>query len=538
MKWYGSVSIILALTTALAACAFLQNDFFKNQQPAAVRPRTLTKDAAQSILSNYDKHQNYPGLVISYPLMASVFPADIAAPTFIWQDTDPDSKHWIIVVEFKNGQESIYTLVYEKKWLPSKPLWETIKANSVRFPVVVTILGIDGKRTGNVTRAGSIHFKTSAFKVESPVFYRQVPLPFIKNRETFEKTRWRLGDVSSYGKPPVVMEKIPVCASCHMFSKDGKTFSMEMNYNNDSGAHVIAPTAKHIRLSGKNFFSWSDFPRQGILPPTRGLFAKMSPSGRYVVGTVNEISYAAITNGLDFSQLFFPTYGVLAVYDVKKKIFYLLPGADDYNFVQTNPNWSPDEKYIVFARAKTKNEVHRDISNIVTHMEDTDIHTLNKKYNIQFDLYRIPFNEGKGGMPQPLAGASNNGMSNYFARYSPDGKWIVFTQSKTGIMLQPHSRLLIIPSTGGACRIMRCNQNLFNSWHSWSPNGKWLLFSSKVNSPYTEIFVTRVDENGSDSPPVLLSRFSDPGYAANVPEFVNIEPDAIEKISVEGKAFH
>lgn len=534
MKWYVSISTIFALMLALVSCTLFQNDFLQNHQQGTVQPHTLTKDAAKRILSNYDKHQNYPSLSISYPYMESVFPADMAAPTFIWQDTNSASNNWVIVIEFKNGQESIYALAFEKKWMPSKQLWEKIKSNSVQFPVAVTILGINQKIGGEIISADNIRFKTSEYEVESSVFYRQVPLPFIKTRETFEKTRWRLGDISSYGKPAVVMRKIPVCASCHMFSKNGKIISMEMNYNNDSGAHFIASTAKHIRLSKKNFFSWNDFPRQGVLPPTRGLFAKMSPSGRYVVGTVNEISYAAITNGIDFSQLFFPTYGVLCVYDVKKKTFYLLPGADDYNFVQTNPNWSPDEKYIVFARAKTKNEIHIDISNIKTYIEDTDIHALNKRYNIQFDLYRIPFNQGKGGIPQPLEGASNNGMSNYFARYSPDGKWIVFTQSKTGIMLQPHSRLFIIPSTGGVSRKMRCNQNLFNSWHSWSLNGKWLLFSSKVNSPYTEIFITQVDENGNDSPPVLLSRFSDPGYAANVPEFVNIKTDAIEKISVDG----
>ena len=534
MKWYVSTPVIFTLMTALVACTVFQNDFLGNHRHDAVQPQTLTEDTAQKILSGYDKHQNYPGLSISYPYMGSVFPADIAAPTFIWQDTNPDANNWIIVIEFKNGKESIYLLAYEKKWLPSKELWEKMKSNSAHFPVEVTIMGISNKIGGEITSADNIHFKTSEYKVESSVFYRQVPLPFIKTRETFEKTRWRLGDISSYGKPAVVMKKIPVCASCHMFSKNGKTISMEMNYNNDSGAHLIASTTKHIRLSKKNFFSWNDFPRKGILPPTRGLFAKMSPSGRYVVGTVNEISYAAITNKIDFSQLFFPTYGVLAVYDVKKKIFYLLPGADDYNFVQTNPNWSPDEKYIVFARAKTKNEIHKDISNIKTHIENADIHALNKKYNIQFDLYRIPFNEGKGGIPQPLEGASNNGMSNYFARYSPDGEWIVYTQSKTGIMLQPDSQLFIIPGTGGVSRKMICNQKLFNSWHSWSPNGKWLLFSSKVNSPYTEIFITHIDENGSDSPPVLLSRFNDAGYAANVPEFVNIKPDAVQKISIDG----
>ena len=79
---------------------------------------------------------------------------------------------------------------------------------------------------------------------------------------------------------------------------------------------------------------------------------------------------------------------------------------------------------------------------------------------------------------------------------------------------------------------MRCNRALFNSWHSWSPNSRWLLFSSKVNTPYTEIFLTHVDEEGNDTPPVLLARFSDRAYAANVPEFVNFPADAMKTIKL------
>jgi len=39
-----------------------------------------------------------------------------------------------------------------------------------------------------------------------------------------------------------------------------------------------------------------------------------------------------------------------------------------------------------------------------------------------------------------------------------------------------------------------------------------------------------VDENGIDAPPVRLSRFNDPQLAVNVPEFVNIRPEALQRI--------
>lgn len=162
------------------------------------------------------------------------------------------------------------------------------------------------------------------------------------------------------------------------------------------------------------------------------------------------------------------------------------------------------------------------------------IEQLNGKYPVQFDVYRIPFNKGKGGKAEPVSGASHNGKSNYCARYSPDGKWIVFTQSKTGLVLQPDSKLYIIPVSGGEPRKMRANLSRVNSWHTWSPNSRWLAFVSKENSPFTELFLTHIDEQGNDSPPILLKRFNKIGYAINVPEFANISPQGIRKIELEG----
>ena len=39
-------------------------------------------------------------------------------------------------------------------------------------------------------------------------------------------------------------------------------------------------------------------------------------------------------------------------------------------------------------------------------------------------------------------------MSNYFAKYSPDGNWIVFCKAKSFMLLQPDSELYIIPAAG------------------------------------------------------------------------------------------
>jgi tetratricopeptide (TPR) repeat protein len=69
-----------------------------------------------------------------------------------------------------------------------------------------------------------------------------------------------------------------------------------------------------------------------------------------------------------------------------------------------------------------------------------------------------------------------------------------------------------------------------NSWHSWSPNGKWLVFSSKAYSVYTQLLLTHIDSEGRSTPPAVLANFTEEGRAANIPEFANIESDAIRKI--------
>ncbi len=121
-------------------------------------------------------------------------------------------------------------------------------------------------------------------------------------------------------------------------------------------------------------------------------------------------------------------------------------------------------------------------------------------------------------------------MSNFFAKFSPDGKWIVFTQAENYMLLMPDSELFIIPAEGGEARRLRANTPRMNSWHSFSSNGRWLVFSSKANTPYTQLFLTHIDDEGNSTPPVVLDRFTGTYGAANIPEFVPLPADSIARI--------
>ena len=119
-----------------------------------------------------------------------------------------------------------------------------------------------------------------------------------------------------------------------------------------------------MNLGRDNIITWSDF-RKRDGKKTFGLLSRISPDGHYVVSTVKDVSvFLPIDNNLAFSQLFFPVRGILCFYDRQTHKFHALPGADDPNYVQSNPVWSPDGKYIVFARSKTYDTPETNVSGL------------------------------------------------------------------------------------------------------------------------------------------------------------------------------
>jgi Flp pilus assembly protein TadD len=507
MSFHCRACIVLAAMLALGGCG--------QRPPGPAVPAFPAQPSGQ--------------LQVKYPLDQTLFPPEIVAPTFVWGDATPGVTSWTVLLRFADGEDDAvmrYTTT-EPSWRPSEADWATIKQRSTAADAEVAIVGTGPE--ARTASAATLHIRTSTDPVGDSIFYREVPLPFITAVQDPSRIRWRFGSIDSQQQPPVVLQDLPVCGNCHSFSKDGSTLGLDVDYGNDKGGYAILPVSQQIQLTDEKIITWSDY-RKNDGEATFGLLSQVSPDGRYVISTVKDRAVFVATPDIWYSQLFFPIKGILVVYDTQTKTFRPLPGADDPKYVQSNPTWSPDGKWVVFARAGAyQRDVVANATSVLLSEKDVP-EFVEDKQPFKFDLYRVPFNDGRGGKAEPIEGASHNGKSNYFARYSPDGKWIVFCKAENYMLLMPDSELHIIPAEGGEARRLIANTPRMNSWHSWSSNGRWLVFSSKANTAYTQLFLTHIDEHGESTPPVVLERFTGADRAANIPEFVPLAGDRIAKI--------
>ncbi len=517
-----------------------------------------------SVQSTQSSDSAMASVSIDYPEDGSIFPPGITPPTFLWRDSK--ATRWRISVSFAGKEPRIQTessgvrmhvgpidpacvsttnelpsltpkQAASWTWTPDAATWSAMQLHSTGHPATVTITGF---RDGSVVSAPAhIDFTTSRDPVGAPIFYRDVPLMPTEGRDgivqplpasAIHLIKWRLRDITQT-ESHTVLHDMPTCANCHSFAMDGKTMGIDIDGPaNDKGLYAIAPISRHISIQTKDMVKWNSDGRVG---QTRvGFMSQVSPDGRFVVSTFAGPSLDVpksyyVTNFKDyrFLQVFYPTRGILEWYSRATGLRRPLPGADDPHYVQTDGVWSPDGKTIVFARAVERNP-REEGQAPATYANDPN------ETQIQYDLYRVPFNDGKGGTPERIVGASQNGMSNNFPKISPDGRWIVFVQCHNGQLMRPDSQLYIVPFGGGVARRLRANTPLMNSWHSFSPNGRWLVFSSKARSPYTQMYLTHLDTNGDSSPPILIDNATAANRAVNIPEFVNTAADGIDDIQV------
>jgi tetratricopeptide (TPR) repeat protein len=538
---------------------------------------------AGSLSANRSADDNRPptvaAITVDYPAEHTLFPPDFAPPTFLWRDADPDAKVWRIEVSFADRSPAIEiksdgerlqigpidercaqagavppTLTPEEAaghaWKPDSATWEMMLRHSVKRAATVTITGFRDEQLTQISSRGRVTIQTSKDPVGAPIFFRDVPLISVPLGEkgvimpipaaAIPFIAWRLRYVGET-KSRLMMQGLPTCINCHSFSRDGTSLGLDVDGpGNDKGLYGIVPVKRKTSIGNENVLRWSSFAEERA-SKRFGFMSQISPDGQYVITSIENPGshikdfdsrfYNGFYKDYGFGQVFYPTKGILAWYSKATGKLKPLPGADDPAFVQASAFWSPDGKYLVFSRAVAK-EPYYEGQKVAQYANSPD------ETQIQYDLYRIPFNNGAGGTPERIGGAAQNGMSNNFPKVSPDGRWIVFVQNRNGLLMRPDSNLYIVPFKGGIARRLDCNLPRMNSWHTFSPNGRWLAFSSKGRSLYTQLFLTHIDEDGKDSPAILVENATAANRGVNIPEFVNIPPDGMLEMEAPATEFY
>jgi len=518
-------------------------------------------------------------ITVDYPAAGSIFPPDLVPPTIEWRDADPRAKFWVFEFAFGDGAKPLRVkspgprlqlgpmdercakagavtpqLTPNQQtghaWKADAASWDEVKKHGVVQPVTMRLLGYEDDKAKKPISSGQITLRVSSDPVGAPLFYRDVPLiPFPEGErgviaplppEAVPLIAWRMMDLAT-GHSRVMMEGLPTCANCHSFSRDGKWLGIDVDGpQNDKGLYALVPIRKATSIRNEDVIRWNSF-SDDPAKKRFGFMSQMSPDGQYLITSTEPID--AQMKGVDerlfngfykdygFGQVFYPTRGILSWYSKVTGKLLPLPGADDSSMVQTSAFWSPDGKYLVFSRATARDP-------FPPRAKEPEYANSPDETQIQYDLYRIPFNGGKGGKAEPVRGASGDGFSNNFPKVSPDGKWIVFVKNQNGLLMRPDSELYMVPFEGGTPRRMNCNLARMNSWHTFSPNGRWLAFSSKGRSLFTQLFLTHIDENGNDSPAILVENMTASNRAVNIPEFINIAPDFMETLNAPATEFY
>ena len=538
---------------------------------------------APAVLAAWSSHSGLPAtagaITVDYPATGSVFPPDFVPPTIEWRDADPRAKLWVVEFAFGDGAAPVRVKSQGERlrlgpidercakagavtpkltpnqeaghaWKPDAATWDKVRKHGVQQPVTVLFVGYENDKAKKPVSSGQITLRISSEPVGAPIFYRDVPLISVPMgehgviqplpTEAVPFIAWRLMDLAT-GRSRVMMEGLPTCANCHSFSHDGKWMGIDVDGpQNDKGLYALVPVRHETSIRNEYVIRWNSFSND---PAKKrfGFMSQISPDGQYLITStehpdarmksVDERLFNGFYRDYGFGQVFYPTRGILSWYSKATRTLLPLPGADDPDMVQTSAFWSPDGKYLVFSRAKARDP-------FPPGGKDPEYANSPDETQIQYDLYRIPFNDGKGGQAEPVRGASENGMSNNFPKVSPDGKWIVFVENKNGLLMRPDSKLYIVPFEGGTARRMNCNMSPMNSWHTFSPNGRWLAFSSKGRSLFTQLFLTHIDEDGHDSPAILVENATAANRAVNIPEFVNVAPDFIQTMNAPATEFY
>ncbi|HVN76094.1 MAG TPA: hypothetical protein VMT19_07235 [Thermoanaerobaculaceae bacterium] len=414
-----------------------------------------------------------PDLVITSIRDGAVVPADLAFPLVEWRsEREADA----FLLRLRSGRTALDVVLRGKSWRPREGEFERFLE---RGEVVVTVYRL---AAGHTDRSGRVRLAVARRRLGQRIAFRVVQ-PLFNPALPNELVVWG----PAKRAPETVLRLEGTCVGCHAYAA-GSVF-LNLKRGGERRLAVVRRTGTSTRVVTRDLGQFS--------------FLAPSPDGDHAV-FVNAPAGDLVLHDTPVEPFDYPyRAGDIFVLDARTGRSAPLPGAADPEVVEDMPSFSPDGSRVVFSRYRF--DATQGVNRVPS-----------------MELAEVPFNGGRGGDAKAVAGASGEGTWNYFARYTPDGKWISFCRgdASRGVYARLSSDICLVPAGGGEARRLRLNvEDAMDSWHSWSADSHWLAFSSnREGSGMTALYLAYVDDDGIDYPPVKLVGLD--GMKVNTPQFV------------------
>ncbi len=453
-------------------------------------------------------------LALTYPPRGAVFPPNLAPPRIDWQDEANDA--WQVSLGIGDGPAEWTQVTTDRQWRLAPPVWEAIRQRAVEAAAWVQVKGVRRTEDGwspAVQATPRVRFRVSRWPADEAIVYRLVTPPFNMRKTPSTYTR----RVGSFEVQPFLLARDQYCYNCHTFSsKSGASgkIGVQVRYM-ARGADLPVYLGIYDLEARQGWKARLPFDVQ------MSTFMSWSPDGRWLAFSANQQLVTLSPVVYETQHAGEPTSDV-AIYDTRRNEAYLLAGADSEDRLELLPRFSADGRRIVFCSAPVGE--HPAL--------------------VRYDLHEIPFDGGAPAAARPVPGAAANGRSNYFPRFSPDGRWLSFCQSDGGLLMKSSSDIHLMPADLSAppTRLASNADHAADSWHSWSSNSRWIVFASKRDDGiFARLYMTRIDDEGRASPAVRLPVEEEPLRSFNIPEFLARPPrvseaELFEAVRVEQEA--
>lgn len=464
--------------------------------------------------TTYRERRPSRNLSISYPPDGAAFPPNLCEIRVEWEDAVNDL--WQITVGLADSGPSWSAITEEKGWWLPDDAWQALREESSGRRGWIQVKGVQretAEATGEIQASPRVDFRISSWPADDAIVYRMVIPPFNKRKTPHTYSR----DLRSFEVRPFLMSRNQYCFNCHTFSSKGGDrgrLSIQARY-------MMPGAALPVYLGIYDIDEQRGWKVKLPFDIQMSTFMSWSPDGRHLAFSANQQLVTFSPTVYETQYAGEPTSD-LAIYDAVDNVSYLLPGARNPDRLEVLPRWSMDGSVLVYCSAPAG-----------LHPAQT-----------QYELYQIPFADGRGGEARPVPGGSGNGRSSFYPRFSPDGKWLSFCQADGGILIKPSSDIYLLPADlQGEARRLESNVDFAaDSWHSWSSNGHWLVFASKRDDGvFARLYLTEIDDEGNAAPAIRLPLREIPPGSFNIPEFLAQAPhideaDLFDAVRVERPA--